>query len=97
MDLHGGEIPKKPIESSSQDQSTAECPSEDTIVEGLPIITRAAISLTVSGELLGKSPFVTFRVFSNIFPDVAMANSDQEPQKDFTSNLPSSDNVKEIS
>jgi hypothetical protein len=42
-----------------------------------------------------KLPFVTFPVFSNIFPDVPMANSDQEPQKDLPSNPPSSDTVKD--
>jgi len=42
-------------------------------------------------------PFVTFRVFSNSFPDVPMAHSDQDPQKDLPSNPPSSDTAKDAS
>jgi len=56
--LPEGEIPKEPTESSSQDQSTAERPSEDVRVEGLPIITPAAKSLPGSGELSGAIPFL---------------------------------------
>lgn len=55
--LPEGEILKEPTESSSQDQSTAERPSEDVRVEGLPIITPAAKSLPGSGELSGAIPF----------------------------------------
>ncbi|RDL36274.1 uncharacterized protein BP5553_06886 [Venustampulla echinocandica] len=47
-----GEIPKAPTESSSQDQSTAEGPSKDHIVESLPIVKLAVEALPSPGEQL---------------------------------------------
>ena len=67
IDPSEGEIPKEPTESPSQDQSTAEPPSEDHAMEILPIVKPAAKALPSSGKLSGKIPFITFRVFSNIF------------------------------
>jgi hypothetical protein len=56
MDLSLEEIPKRPTESSPQDQSIAEHPSEDHTVESPPIIKPAAEALPSSGELSGKTP-----------------------------------------
>ncbi|PVH72511.1 hypothetical protein DL98DRAFT_576777 [Cadophora sp. DSE1049] len=75
------EISIEPTKSSSQDQSTAERPSEDVTEEGLPIITAAAKSLPGSRDPSGART----------------AKSDQEPQKDLPSNPPSSDTVKDTS